>query len=106
MRTLRSVVVELAERLEGAAALPYWRRARHLAPEDHTIVRRYAIRAVDVLPPLESLELVEDWLKQAGQLPPEGLTAVVRSLAHERRGARRPCAQPPRRGEPPISAGV
>ena len=74
-------VVELAERLEGAAALPYWRRARHLAPEDHTIVRRYAIRAVDVLPPLESLELVEDWLKQAGQLPPEGLTAVVRSLA-------------------------
>ena len=53
-------VVELAERLEGAAALLIG-GVRHL-PEDHHCGGTHP--AVDVLPPLESLELVEDWLKR------------------------------------------
>ncbi len=74
-------LIELAERLEGAASIPYWRRAHDLAPQNGLILRRLATRSVEEIEPLESVGLVEHWIAQSGDTMPEGLAPVVRRLA-------------------------
>ncbi|MBM65705.1 MAG: hypothetical protein CMH55_05665 [Myxococcales bacterium] len=78
------LMVDLAHRMPAETALPWWRKAWNLDPDNVELHRRYATAAVQTLAAEEAAPVVANWIGKAeGDEPPEGMAWAVKELVHD-----------------------